>query len=93
MYKIVSVTDKSGNVKWDFIDDMKSKHGDELLGDFVYYEHMKNNIENKPCCYFEWADNSGKMLRTSWVESVSEYDAIIKIATRNSVYLFEKVEV
>ena len=54
---------------------------------------MKNNLENKPCCYFEWADNSGKMLRTSWVESVSEYDITIKVATRNSVYLFEKVEV
>lgn len=92
MYKIVSVTDKSGNVKWDFIDDMKSKHGEELLGDFVYYEHMKNNLENKPCCYFEWADNSGKMLRTSLVESMSEWDNKVKIATMNSVYVFEKVE-
>ena len=54
---------------------------------------MKNNLENKPCCYFEWADNSGKMLRTSLVKSVSEYDITIKVATRNSVYLFEKVEV
>lgn len=44
MYKIVSVTDKSGNVKWDFINDMKSKHGDELLGDFVYYD-IKNTLD------------------------------------------------
>ena len=93
MYKIISVTDKSWNIKQDFIDDMKAKHGEELLGDFIYYEHMKNNIENKPSCCFEWADNSGKMLRTSYVESVSEYDNIIKVATRNSVYVFEKVEV
>lgn len=92
MYKIISVTDKSGNVKLEFINDMKSKHGDELLGDFVYYEHMKNNLENKPCCCFEWADNSGKMLRTSWVESMSEWDNKVKIATMNSVYVFEKVE-
>jgi hypothetical protein len=92
MYKIVSVTDKSGNVKLDFIDDMKSKHGDELLGDFVNYEHMKNNLENKPCCCFEWADNSGKMLRTSRVDSMSEWDNKVKIATMNSVYVFEKVE-
>ena len=93
MYKVISVTDKSGNIKQDFIDDMKAKHGEELLGDFIYYEHMKNNIENKPSCCFEWADNSGKMLRTSYVESVTEYDNIIKVATRNSVYVFEKVEV
>ena len=93
MHKITNVTDRQGVVKQEFIDDMKSAHGDELLGDFIYYDYMKSNIENKPCCCFEWADNSGKMLRTSWVESVSEYDAIIKIATRNSVYLFEKVEV
>lgn len=92
MYKIVSVTDKSGNVKLDFIDDMKSKHGDELLGDFVYYDYMKNNIEHKPSCCFEWADNSGKMLRTSWVDSMSEWDNKVKIATMNSVYVFEKVE-
>ena len=93
MYKITSVTDKSGNIKQNFIDDMKAKHGEELLGDFIYYEHMKSNLEHKPCCYFEWADNSGKMLRTSCVESISEYDNIIKIATENSVYVFEMVEV
>ena len=92
MYKIVSVTDKHKNIKQDFIDEMKIKHGEELLGDFVHYEYMKNNLEHKPSCCFEWADNSGKMLRTSYVESVSEYDNIIKIATRNSIYWFEKVE-
>ena len=93
MYKITSVTDKEGSVKQEFIDDMKAKHGEELLGDFIYYEHMKSNLEHKPCCCFEWADNSGKMLRTSYVESVTEYDNIIKIVTENSVYVFERVEV
>ena len=93
MYKITSVTDKEGSVKQEFIDDMKAKHGEELLGDFICYEHMKNNLEYKPHCCFIWADNSGKMMRTSYVESVTEYDNIIKIATENSVYVFEKVEV
>ena len=93
MYKIINITDKYVYTKQDFIDEMKMKHGEELLGDFVHYEYMKNNLEYKPSCCFEWADNSGKMLRTSYVESVSEYDNIIKIATRNSIYWFEKVEV
>ena len=92
MYKITNVTDKQGVVKKEFINDMKSKHGDELLGDFIYYDYMKSNIEHKPSCCFEWADDSGKMMRTSYVESVTEYDNIIKITTRNSVYEFEKVE-
>ena len=92
MHKITNVTDRKGVVKQEFIDDMKSKHGDELLGDFVYYDYMKSNIERKPSCCFEWADDSGKMMRTSYVESVEEYNNTIKITTRNSVYEFEKVE-
>jgi hypothetical protein len=92
MYKITNVTDRKGVVKQEFFDDMKAKHGDELLGDFIYYDYMKSNIEYKPSCCFEWADDSGKMMRTSYVESVTEHDNIIKITTRNSVYEFEKVE-
>ena len=92
MYKITNITDRQGVVKQEFINDMKSAHGDELLGDFIYYDYMKSNIEHKPSCCFEWADDSGKMMRTSEVESVTEYDNIIKIATRNSVYTFEKVK-
>jgi hypothetical protein len=92
MHKITNVTDRQGVVKQEFINDMKAKHGDELLGDFIYYDYMKSNIEHKPSCCFEWADNSGKMMRTSYVESVTEHDNIIKITTRNSVYEFEKVE-
>ena len=93
MYKITSVTDKEGSVKQEFIDDMKAKHGEELLGDFIYYEHMKNYLEHKPHCCFIWADNSGKMMRTSRVQSMSEWDNKIKVVTENSVYVFEKVEV
>ena len=89
MYKITNVTDRQGVVKQAFINDMKSAHGDELLGDFVDYDYMACEI-NAPC-YFEWADDSGKMLRTSRVESVAEYNDDIKITTRNSVYEFKKV--
>ena len=92
MYKIVSVTDKHKNIKQDFIDEMKIKHGEELLGDFVHYEYMKNNIEYKPSCCFEWDDNSGKMLRTSRVQNISEGDDKIKIVTENSCYVFERVK-
>ena len=92
MHKITKVTDRQGVTKQEFINDMKSKHGDELLGDFIYYDYMKSNIEQRPSCCFEWNDDSGKMMRTSYVESVTEYDDTIKIATKNSVYEFEKVE-
>ena len=94
MYKITNVTDRQGVVKQDFIDDMKLKHGEELLGDFIDYQCMKfwSDANYGISCGFEWADDSGKMLRTSKVESVAEYGDTIKIATRNSVYEFEKVE-
>ena len=92
MYKITNVTDRKGIIKQDFIDDMRLKHGEELLGDFADYQYMKDNIEHNISCYFQWADNSGKMLRTSKVESVVEYNDTIRIVTRNSVYEFEKVE-
>ena len=95
MYKITNVTDRQGVIKQEFIKDMKLAHGDELLGDFVDYQCMKfwSDADNGISCYFEWADDSGKMLRTSRVESVTEYNDDIKITTRNSVYEFEKVEV
>ena len=32
MYKITNVTDRQGIIKQEFINDMKSAHGDELLG-------------------------------------------------------------
>ena len=93
MYKIISVTDKDGNDKVEFMDELKSKHGD-LSGEFVYFDFMLSGIENgtKPRCCFEWNDSSGKMLKTSTVESISEWDNKIKIVTRNSVYMFEKME-
>lgn len=92
MYKIISVTDKDGNDKVEFMDELKSKHGD-LSGEFVYFNFMLSGIENgaKPSCCFEWNDDSGKMLRTSSVESISEWDNKIKIVTRNSVYVFEEM--
>ena len=94
MYKITSVTDKSGNIKQDFIDNMKLKHGEELRGDFYYLYMLKSGVANgtSPHCCFIWADDSDKMMRTSRVQSMSEWDEKIKIVTMNSVYVFEKVE-
>lgn len=93
MHKITNVTDRQGVAKQEFIDDMKSAHGDELLGDFIHYDYMMDWIlvGVNPVCQFVWNDDSNKMMVTSKVESITEYNDTIKIITRNSVYEFEKV--
>lgn len=92
MYKITNVTDKQGIVKQDFIDLMKSRHGDDLLGDFIYYDYIKLNIDSNPCCQFKWGDDSGHMMLTSRVQQIDEnYDrSVICIVTENSIYTFKK---
>ena len=93
MYKIINITDRNGIIKQSPIDELKLTHPN-LLGDFIYYDYMMSSIINgsESRCCFEWADDSGKMLRTSPVKSVSECDGIIEVVTMNSVYTFEKVE-
>ena len=91
MYKIISITDKQGNDKSHYA----ILDHPQLLGDFCYLDMLKSRVANgiEPHCYFIWADDSDKMMRTSRVQSMSEWDNKIKIVTRNSVYTFEKVEV
>ena len=91
MYKIISITDHSNNDKSISI---RQSHP-QLLGDFYYLDMLKSGVANRiePHCCFIWADDSDKMMRTSRVQSMSEWDNKIKVVTENSVYVFEKVEV
>ena len=90
MYKIISITDKQGNDK---SHSARQSHP-QLLGEFENLNLLKGEIANgnQPHCYFIWADDSNKMMKTSRVESITEYNNIVKIVTMNSVYTFEKVE-
>ena len=90
MYKIISITDKQGNDKSHYA----TLDHPQLLGEFENLNLLKGEIANgnHPHCYFIWADDSNKMLRTSRVQSISEWDDKIKIVTENSVYVFERVE-
>ena len=90
MYKIISITDKQGNDK---SDSYRQSHP-QLLGDFYYLDILKSGVANgtQPSCCFIWADDTDKMMRTSRVQSMSEWDGKIKIVTENSCYVFERVE-
>lgn len=86
MYKITNITDRDGNVKYDFINKLKEKHP-ELLGEF-----LDGEIIQGVGLYFLWADNTGRMLRTSTVCNYIENEDRVIVTTRNSVYTFEEVE-
>ena len=90
MYKIISITDKQGNDKSHYA----TFDHPQLLGDFYYLDILKSGVTNgnQPHCYFIWADDSNKVMRTSRVQSMSEWDDKIKIVTMNSCYVFERVK-
>lgn len=85
MYKIINVTDREGNVKQEFIDELKFVHPN-LCGEILYPELTK------VCCHFcfAWNDNTDKMLRTSTIEEYENDGDTVKVVTRNSIYYLEK---
>lgn len=88
MYRIVNITDREGNVKQEFINELKVIHP-ELVGKILNKEVLKSDLFMS-CLHFEWADDSNKMLKTSMViDYVEDNDKII-VTTINSVYTFEK---
>ena len=85
MYKIVNVTDRDGNIKQAFIDELKNVHPD-LSGEILYPELTKAGGH---LCLL-WNDDTGKMLRTSTIEEYVANGNTIKVVTRNSIYYLEK---
>ena len=88
MYRITNVTDKEGNVKQEFIDELKVVHP-KLVGKILNKEVLKSDLF-VGCLHFEWADDSNKMLKTSIVMDYVEDNDKIIVTTMNSVYTFEK---
>ena len=88
MYRIVNITDREGNVKQDFIDELKVIHP-ELVGKILNKEVLKSDLFMGRL-HFEWADDSNKMLKTSIVMDYVEDNDKIIVTTMNSVYTFEK---
>lgn len=88
MYRITNVTDKEGNVKQEFIDELKVVHP-KLVGKILNKEVLNSDLF-MGCLHFEWADDSNKMLKTSMVMDYVEDNDKIIITTMNSVYTFEK---
>lgn len=85
MYRIVNITDREGNVKWDFINDLESVHPN-LCGEIMCPELIQTGGH----FYFVWEDNSCKILRTSAVEAYENNGDTAKVVTKNSVYYLEK---
>lgn len=86
LYKIISVTDKEGNIKQDAIDQMKEICAD-MVGEVVFPELIKAGTR---FCLL-WNNDSGRMMRTSLIESFDESNLELEVVTRNSVYTLRDV--
>lgn len=86
MYIIENVTDREGNIKVDFINELKQLHP-KLESNIIYKEFL--SIGNFLC--FLWNDDSEKMLRTSAIIDINYDDNIMIIETKNSVYYLRKI--
>ena len=90
MYKIISVTDRDGNLKEDFMKNMEEAH--PTMSGRIYGWPMLL----KPGGYLGlvWNDASGKMLQTSYItDDVIREGRKLIITTLNSIYTLEKMEV
>ena len=85
-YKITNITDRAGNVKEEFMAELKAAHP-EMSG-VLLYPISKESVDMMPLCLL-WTDRSDKMLRTSTIAGYNEAGDIITVTTRNSVYTLE----
>ena len=87
LYKIVSVTDKNGNVDHRRIAAIKDIC-ESMTGEILYPEMVRPGN----CLCVLWSNDSGKMMRTSTIESVEVNAQRIKVTTRNTIYELEMIE-
>lgn len=87
MYKIVSITDKEGNSKDDFFNEIQSVHP-SMSGEILYPELVK--VGTHFCLV--WNDDTEKMLRTSTIENYENDGDKVEVVTRNSIYVLEKIK-
>lgn len=86
MYKITKVTDKEGNLKISSIEQIKDICP-EMTGEILYGD-LGQQVGSRFC--FLWSGDSGRMMRTSPIESISETDKIIHVSTMITEYWLEK---
>lgn len=82
--KIISIKDRNGNEKTDFLKEIKLYHP-SMSGEWIY----KFSARNCGSFCLVWDDDSNKMLRTSRVINIVELDSELIVETENSVYEFE----
>ena len=74
----------------------ESKEGTNKLDEIKLIHSLEGWFWNMPYIgmpfYFEYADNSGKMMRSSTVQSITNVNGQIRITTRNSEYWFEEID-
>lgn len=87
LYKIISVTDKNGEVDQERIDAIKDIC-DSMTGEIPYPDYVSPGN----CFCLLWDNDSGRMMRTSSIESVESNDKRMKVITRNTIYILEVVE-
>ena len=87
IYKIISITDREGNDKIDFFNEMKSVHP-SMSGEILYPKLTK--VGGHFC--FMWDDDTNKMLRTSTIEKYQNDGDIVEVITRNSIYVLERIK-
>jgi hypothetical protein len=81
MYTIIKACGKDNSDK---LKTIAEKHS--LDGDFYFIPTVGSVF------LFEYNDDSGKIMRSSTIESIVTVNNQIRIITRNSEYWFEKVE-
>ena len=86
MYKIIYLTDRDGNVKEAFIQEMKQNHPN-MCGELLFSGWLE--IGSSLCLV--WDDDSNKMLRTSRiVNDVIREEGKIIVTSMNTIYTLEK---
>ena len=86
MYKLISITDKQGVEKVEFMNELKANHPN-MMGELEIKEMIDEVF------LFYWDDDSGKMLKSSEIEKYEEIDGEeCRITTMNNIYEFVRVE-
>lgn len=84
--KLLSIKDKNGNEKTEFMNELKADHP-KLVGTWNF-QFFARNFGN---FILVWDDKSNKMLTTSFVTDLTETENKVYIETQNSIYEFEKL--
>lgn len=91
-YKLISITDHNNIEKDSALEEIKELFP-SCTGEFYNLKMLIGSVCNneKVRCCFMWDDDPECMMRTSNVTSVIEFDNKVKVATTNSVYIFERL--